>query len=93
MLAAQRDDGSWGHADEATAAETAYAMHLLIKQRPELRGKVSAPLQRARTWLLSHSEVGAKAADASWIGKELYCPARVDRAWVYCALLASASAG
>jgi halimadienyl-diphosphate synthase len=91
VLRTQRADGSWGHTPDPTAAETSYAMLFLCKLRthPALHTRVAPAIDRARAWLMRNPDVGSKGADRSWIGKELYCPVRVDRAWVYSALLAA----
>ncbi len=91
VMNSQRPDGSWGNGEASTPAQTAYAMHFLFSSRgvPEVRAGVDTALRSARQWLLANHDVGRNPADLSWIAKTLYCPLRVDRAWVLSALLAT----
>lgn len=91
VLHSQRPDGSWGSGEASTAAETAYAIHFLFSSRdvPALRARVDGALRIARRWLLANHVVGRNPGDILWIGKVLYGPLRVDRAWVWSALLAT----
>ncbi|WP_437585270.1 hypothetical protein [Sorangium sp. So ce1000] len=92
LLRAQRDDGGWGAGGAATAAETAYAVLALHAARGnrELEPLARGAWQRGCDWLLAHDDADIdQEENLRWIGKELYCPARVDRAWVLSALLVS----
>ncbi|WP_437790334.1 hypothetical protein [Sorangium sp. So ce693] len=91
LLRAQRGDGGWGAGGAPTAAETAYAVLALraARRNRELESMARSAWRRGCDWLVSNHDIGAGQEDLRWIGKELYCPARVDRAWVLGALLVS----
>jgi halimadienyl-diphosphate synthase len=89
LLRHQWPDGGWGCADRPTLAETAYAVLALhaLRSRGVCADQVRPALARAATWLADNYEPSLRS-HLFWIDKELYCPYRVDRVFVLCALLA-----
>lgn len=95
LLAEQKQDGGWGAADHTTMVETAFAVLVLHS----LRGKglheerIHAALVRANKYLQTHYRPFVPNPEPMWIGKALYCPFRMDRAFELSAMLALALAG
>ncbi|WP_438013587.1 prenyltransferase/squalene oxidase repeat-containing protein [Sorangium sp. So ce315] len=91
LLRAQREDGGWGAGSASTAAETAYAVLALFAARKdrELEAMTRGAWQGGSRWLMANADIELDQDQLRWIGKELYCPARVDRAWILGALLVS----
>ncbi|HNB52283.1 MAG TPA: hypothetical protein PK530_10090, partial [Anaerolineales bacterium] len=86
LLEGQNDDGGWGLDRCSTTAETAYvllAFRLYKKQKPFLENAY----QRGITWLLRHINRPPVPRENLWIGKELFKPYRIDRAFELTALL------
>ncbi|MGK3993072.1 hypothetical protein [Sorangium sp. So ce1024] len=94
LLRAQREDGSWGAGSVPTAAETAYAVLALfaVRRDRELESVTRGAWQRGSRWLMANADIELGQDQLRWIGKELYCPARVDRAWILGSLLVAQSA-
>jgi squalene cyclase len=104
LLDAQATDGSWG-CWQATAEETAYALHVLAGRRHTVRDRsVAHAVARGRAWLLSRPNGGAALAvsdggaasavsdggePALWHDKDHYRPDAVVRAAVLSALRAT----
>jgi hypothetical protein len=99
VLATQRADGGWGFSKEPTLAETAYAVQSLyvLKGLPLFDTTVKDALRRAARWMKAQEAREAVSRKQSlveyrmkkekyWIGKELYCPYRVDRVFELSAL-------
>lgn len=99
VLATQRADGGWGFSKEPTLAETAYAVQSLyvLKGLPLFDATVKDALRRAARWMKAQEareEVSRRQSlveyrmkkEKYWIGKELYCPYRVDRVFELSAL-------
>jgi len=86
LLKTQREDGSWGAGSRGTSTETAYAVHALFSSYTRLKEKhgVASALEGARRWF---SREGTAGQAILWIGKELYRPFRVDRAFELTAML------
>lgn len=79
LYSSQRIDGGWG-----TPAETAYALHALICAREQGARVNLASIRAGFQWLSDQPlhQVG----DLLWIGKDPYCPYRVDQMFVATAL-------
>jgi hypothetical protein len=90
LISFQHEDGGWGVSSTSTLSETAYAVHALYGSRvtPGASGvAVRRALQKAARWMAAQEDV-PHAVETYWIGKELYGPVRVDRAFVLSARLA-----
>jgi hypothetical protein len=90
LIALQREDGGWGVGTTSTSSETAFAVHALygLRAAPGSSGaQVRRALRDAARCLESLAD-SSREADKYWIGKELYGPVRVDRAFVLSARLA-----
>ncbi|GAB4581463.1 MAG: hypothetical protein Fur0022_42100 [Anaerolineales bacterium] len=86
LIMSQKEDGGWGMGVTPSTAETAYvmlALRLYKSQRPELE----LPYQRGKAWLLANLYRPAIPKDYLWIGKELFKPYRIDRAFELTALI------
>ncbi|HWZ88586.1 MAG TPA: hypothetical protein VNW92_07045 [Polyangiaceae bacterium] len=89
VLKHQRVDGGWGSAGQSTAVETAYAVQIIHAARRlgVARPTTESALAPALHWLLGSGAASATPQSLLWIGKEQYCPYRVDQAFVLAALL------
>jgi hypothetical protein len=90
VLRHQNEDGGWGVDGRSTAVETSYAVHVLYAiRRLAIKPEALRPaLARAARWLLAHGDDASALKDTPlWIGKEPYCPYRVDEAFVVSAML------
>ncbi|NUM48718.1 MAG: hypothetical protein HUU38_28765 [Anaerolineales bacterium] len=86
LVEAQKEDGGWGMGRYSTTAETAYvmlALHFYKKQNPF----IEQGYQRAKKWLLHNIYRQPTPHENLWIGKELFKPYRIDRAFELTALL------
>jgi hypothetical protein len=85
----QKADGGWGSGNLSTRAETSYALITLwtLYQSDLLGENAVAALRRGYRWLRSAYRPGVLADDKLWLGKELYVPYRVERAYELSALL------
>ncbi|MBW7882898.1 MAG: hypothetical protein H3C34_09715 [Caldilineaceae bacterium] len=90
LCATQHPDGGWGSIlQQSTVVETAYAVLALYTLR---RCGVWSP-GTEQHWLHAHQYLRRAYAaenlgsERFWMGKELYRPYRVDRAFVLCAML------
>lgn len=90
ILAHQHHDGGWSGAGRSNATETAYAVLTLrsLAAIPAFAERVGAPLARARAWLNADYRPFHPGDALCWIGKEMYRPYRVDRAFELSAMLA-----
>jgi len=90
LLRHQRADGGWGSAGRSTQIETAYAALALhaLRSRGVCAGQAAPAIARAAAWLADNYGRLSLRGDHFWIGKELYCPYRVDHVFVLSALLA-----
>ncbi|MFY0521677.1 hypothetical protein ACN28I_00125 [Archangium gephyra] len=94
LLDEQKQDGGWGAAGHTTTVETAFAALVLHS----LRGKglheerIHGALARANKYLRSNYRPFVLNQEPLWIGKALYCPFRMDRAFELSAMLALALA-
>ena len=81
----QRSDGSWGHFDRSTAEETASCLQALVVQ--QRGGAVVAPdvIVRATAWLMEQRSRPTEHPPL-FVGRVLFCPARVVEASVIAAL-------
>ncbi|WP_375772622.1 hypothetical protein NR798_17595 [Archangium gephyra] len=92
LLSHQKEDGGWGASDHTTRVETAFAVLALHA----LRGKgveqeaIRSALARANGYLQRTYQPLAPSEEPMWIGKALYCPFRMDRAFELSAMLALA---
>ncbi|MEU5720820.1 prenyltransferase/squalene oxidase repeat-containing protein [Micromonospora sp. NPDC047738] len=82
VLATQRSDGSWGRWG-GTVEETAYALQVLLRTRPQAAG-VGTAVRRGYAYL--RDATGRNADPPLWYGKELYHPMAIVRAAVLAAL-------
>jgi len=88
LVSRQNDDGGWGINHHSTTAETAYVMlafQLYRKQKPYLE----YAYRRGQTWLLENIHRKPVPQENLWIGKELFKPYRIDRAFELTALIQS----
>lgn len=99
LLRSQRPDGAWGSSQDASRLETSYAVIALesLRKKGIEVDRIRAAERRARDWLLQRFEpleCDLPGMEKLWIGKEIYCPPRMDRPYELCAtlLLALASA-
>jgi hypothetical protein len=85
----QNEDGGWGIDGRSTPVETSYAVHVLhaVRRLGIEVDVATARLARAARWLLASGDASAVDESPLWIGKELYCPRRVDLAFVLSAML------
>jgi hypothetical protein len=88
----QHADGGWGMGSSATNIETAYGVLALYTV---LAAGIHTPaieqaMRRGYEWLLRNYQSAVLSCDPWWINKELYCPLRVDRAFILSAMLAVA---
>lgn len=83
---AQHPDGGWGARSVSRGPDTTFAIFALVAARsfPGVADQTLSPLRRATGWL--SSAVEQDAWPATWVGKELYIPIRVDRVLAYSAL-------
>lgn len=89
LLRHQREDGGWGENGQSTAVETAcgaLTLHILSSRLDN--NESAGTLRRAYVWLRNNYVAnGSATTHKCWLGKELYRPARVDRATELSALL------
>jgi halimadienyl-diphosphate synthase len=86
LVDGQNEDGGWGIGLHSTTAETAYVMLALQfyrKQNPFLEWVY----RRGQAWLLENIYRKPVPGENLWIGKELFKPHRIDRAFELTALL------
>jgi hypothetical protein len=90
LLAYQKPDGGWGANGHSTPIETAYGVMTLrtLRDHPAFHERVSVSLQHAHRYLAQHYRPCIDDRTMCWIGKEMYRPYRVDRAFEVSALLA-----
>jgi hypothetical protein len=92
LIRYQHADGGWGMGRTATSVETAYGVLALCTLLAH--GMRSTALQhavrRGYQWLLQAYRPATLPCDPCWINKELYCPPRIDRAFILSAMLAVA---
>jgi len=90
LVALRREDGGWGVGATSTASETAFAVHALfgLRAAPGASGALVRRALRDAARYLESLDHSPQRADRYWIGKELYGPVRVDRAFVLSARLA-----
>jgi halimadienyl-diphosphate synthase len=93
LLAQQHADGAWGM-QGASIEETAYAAQLLtvLDRVGVLPQRGQQALDAATRWMSYHYRPLANDSEQIWIGKELYRPIRVVRAFTLSALLSVAMA-
>jgi hypothetical protein len=86
----QHPGGGWGMNGAATVAETAYAILALatLAAHGVCEPAAHTSATRAAAWLRCQYERESPSNAAIWIGKEPYCPYRVDQVFVLSALLA-----
>ena len=88
----QHADGGWSMGPTATNIETAYGVLALYTV---LAAGIRTPAieqaaRRGYEWLLRDYQPAVLPCDPCWINKELYCPLRVDRAFILSAMLTAA---
>jgi hypothetical protein len=90
LLAYQKADGGWGTNGRSTPIETAYGVMTLrtLRHHAAFHERVTASLDRAHRYLERHYRPCIDDQTMCWIGKEMYRPYRVDRAFELSALLA-----
>lgn len=83
LLRHQHGSGGWGMNADATPAETAYAVHALHAARSRCAGNdaINEAMRGASVWLSRQLDHSLSRNGRLWIGKELYCPHRVDQAF------------
>jgi hypothetical protein len=94
LLRMQHEDGGWGSSARSTQAETGYAIIALhaLHQRRLLNGAVPPTLERGHQWLQQRDACPGLTREMLWLGKELYCPYRVEQIYHLGALLSVALA-
>ncbi|HEX6287796.1 MAG TPA: hypothetical protein VFZ66_01325 [Herpetosiphonaceae bacterium] len=92
LIAYQHQDGGWGMGMASTSVETAYGVLALSTLLAEgMRGDLlRRSLRRGYEWLLQRYRPAMLPRDMGWMNKELYCPPRIDRVFILCAMLAVA---
>lgn len=92
LLRYQRDDGGWGSSDHTTTVETAFAALVLhwLRNKGLYEEAIRDSLSRANRYLRNGYRPFVLNQEPMWIGKALYCPFRMDRAFELSALLALA---
>ncbi|HMQ30054.1 MAG TPA: hypothetical protein PKD53_04965, partial [Chloroflexaceae bacterium] len=92
IVAHQRPDGGWGSVGGSNPTETAYGVLALrgLAAVAEFGPTVRPALARARGQLYASYRPFHTGATTCWIGKEIYRPYRVDRAFELSATLALA---
>ncbi|MBD2248112.1 prenyltransferase/squalene oxidase repeat-containing protein [Nostoc sp. FACHB-888] len=92
LLTHQHIDGGWGTGSKSTTTETSYAVLTLYVLRSHnfLENTGLNALWRGYQWLLCNYRPFKWSEDTLWIGKELYCPYRIDRAFELSTMLALA---
>ncbi len=94
LLNEQKTDGGWGSFDHSTTVETAFAALALLKvYKAEPAEDLRGALQLARSYLKSNIRPIFANQEPMWIGKALYCPFRMDRAFELSAMVALEFAG
>lgn len=90
LLREQKPDGGWG----TTTVETAFAVLILhhLRTKGVLEEAIHGALSRANTYLRGAYRPFVPNQEPMWIGKALYCPFRMDRAFELSAMLALALA-
>jgi hypothetical protein len=90
LIALQREDGGWGVGPASSVSETAFGVHALygLRGAPGAIGAAVRGSLRKAARCLETLEGTPHTVDKYWIGKELYGPVRVDRAFVVSARLA-----
>lgn len=90
ILAHQHPDGGWGADEHSNETETAYAVLTLrsLGADPLFADRVRQPLAQAHRWMNASYRPFHPGHAQCWIGKEMYRPYRVDRAFELSAMLA-----
>ncbi len=92
ILSHQHIDGGWGINNQSTVPETSYGVLILYTLQKYIffDKQAQKALIKGHQWLLNHYYPFTVNEDKLWIGKELYSPYRVDRAFELSAMLAIA---
>jgi hypothetical protein len=95
ILREQKPDGGWGAADNTTTVETSHAVLILhhLRHKGLYEERIRDALKRANRFLRDNYRPFAPNQEPMWIGKALYCPFRMDRAFELSAMLALELAG
>jgi len=90
LLAGQSSGGGWG-SQRVSAEETAYALMALdmLALSGYDRQAVDPARERGKRWLISQYQPNKPVLSACWLGKEIYRPHRVARAYELAAVLQS----
>lgn len=90
LLRLQKEDGGWGSSDHTTAVETAFAVLVLngLRNKGVEEEAIRGALARAHRYLRHAYRPFVPNDEPMWIGKALYCPFRMDRAFELSAMLA-----
>jgi hypothetical protein len=88
----QHPDGGWGMGPTATSVETAYGVLGLctILAAGIRTAAFEHAVRQGYEWLRRDYQPGVLPCEPCWINKELYCPLRIDRVFILCAMLAVA---
>jgi hypothetical protein len=94
LLDLQYADGSWS-GPRATVEETAHGVLALLafERHGYLSDAAHQALHRAAAWMFRNYRLALEDTDALWIGKGLYRPRRVARAFELSAMLGAAIKG
>ncbi|MET0401846.1 MAG: prenyltransferase/squalene oxidase repeat-containing protein [Cystobacter sp.] len=94
LLGHQKENGGWGAGEHATPVETAYAALALLslKNKGVEEEGIRSALVAANHYLRRAYHPFVPNEEPMWIGKTLYCPYRMDRAFELSAMLALALA-
>lgn len=92
ILAYQHPDGGWGMGSKSTTTETVYGVLALrtIRNYGLVDHSMLDALRKAHQWLLGNYRPFNVSEDNYWIGKELFLPSRIERAFELSAMLALA---
>lgn len=95
LLIHQKEEGGWGASDHTTRVETAFAVLVLhwLRDKGIEEEAIRSALARANRYLQRTYRPFLPSEEPMWIGKALYCPFRMDRAFELSAMLALALAG
>jgi halimadienyl-diphosphate synthase len=90
LLRCQRADGGWGCTDRSTLAETAYVALAFqaLRSRGVCVDQIQGSLPRAAAMLADNYDEMTLRSNLFWIDKELYCPYRIDQAYILSAMIA-----
>jgi hypothetical protein len=90
LCATQHVDGGWGICSQSTPIDTSFALLALHSLQVDgyFNEACERVYKRAHGYLLHAAAVPETQPAMRWISKDLFCPERIDRLFVLCALMA-----